>query len=140
MRIRHHFFTFTIFCGATSYFFCGCQPNNKEYIPLTALETAQQFLRLEMSGNYKNATENLLANDYNQTTLSIHQKEYEAMSEEQKKQLKSDIINILSYNETSDSTAILDYSNTIDTAKQRLYLIRQNKKWLIDFKNPNPSK
>ena len=139
MRCRYNLFALSIFV-VTASFFCGCQSNNKEDISLTALETAQQFLRLEMSGDYKNATENLLATDYNQTILSIHQKEYDAMSEEQKKQLKSDIINIVSYNETSDSTAILDYSNIVDTAKQRLYLIRLNKKWLIDFKTPNPSK
>ena len=138
MLSRYNLFILSIIL--TSAFYVGCQSKKNEDISLTALETAQQFLRLEMSGDYSNASDILLSTDYNQTILSIHQKEYDAISEEQKKELKSEIINIVSYNETSDSTAILDFSNALDTAKKRLYLIRKNKKWYVDFKTQNSSK
>ena len=115
----------------------GCQTKNKEEIKYTAMETAQQFIRLEMNGDFKNARSYVASTDYNSNKISEHQKRYESLSEEIKKQLKSENINIESYEEVSDSRAILSFSNSIDTGTQRLYLLRQNKKWSVDFKSQN---
>lgn len=138
MKNRSFILSVIILC--TCWFNQSCQSKKIDDAPQTALETAQQFLRLEMKGEFTNASNHLLITDYNQTILSTHEKDYVAMPEEKKTKLNSAFINIISYDETSDSTAILDYSNAIDTKTQRLFLIRQNKKWLVDFKAPKISK
>ena len=136
MTIKHlyHSFVFLFFGSCIGY---GCQTNSKEEISLTAMETAQQFIRLEMNGDFTNARTYVVSTDYNSNKIAEHQKRYDALSEEIKKQLKSENINIESYEEVSDSTAILSFSNSIDTGTQKLYLSRQNKKWSIDFKSQN---
>ena len=136
MTIKHLYHSF-VFLFVGSCLVYGCQTNSKEEISLTAMETAQLFIRLEMNGDFKNASAYLTTTDYNSNKLAEQEKRYESLSEEIKKQLKSENINIESYEEESDSRAILSFSNSIDTGTQRLYLSRQNKKWSVDFKSQN---
>jgi len=139
MQKKYPFILFVLL-NTTAIFFSACQSERKKETSLSALETAQQFIRLEMKGEFENADEYLLASDYNRNKLSADKKRYDLISEEVKKQLKSEIIKIESYEETSDSTAILNYSNAVDTILQCLYLERQNEKWFVNFKVQNPSK
>ncbi len=134
-RMKETVFSLFIFFLSVCCFTQSCQSEIKEEAPLTALETAQQFLRLEMKGEFTKAEDNLLATEYNKSILSAHKNKYDAMSESMKKQIHSEIINIISYDENSDSTAVLEYTNGLGASTQKLQLIRKHKKWLIDFEN-----
>jgi hypothetical protein len=76
----------------------------------------------------------MLPEDSNAVFLKKNEAAFREKDKEQRQLLRLASINIKLVTEPNDSTVLMEYSNSADTASQKLYVLRQNNQWLVDYK------
>jgi Domain of unknown function (DUF4878) len=120
-------FIFTFFALVIS---CGQQRTR----PDDALETAREFIRSSLDGDYKWANELMLKDSVNIYEIGILEKKYNTqMSEAEKEGYKKSSIIVHSVDNASDSVVIVNYSNSFKKKPLPLKVIKKDGKWQVDL-------
>lgn len=108
--------------------------NNQRTRPDDALETAREFIRSSLDGDYKWANELLLKDSVNSYELEVLEKKYNTqMSAAEKEGFKKASIIIHSVENASDSVVIVNYSNSFKNKPLPLKVIKKDNKWQVDL-------
>ncbi len=112
--------------------FFACNQNRQR--PDDALETAREFIRSSLDGDYKWANELMLIDSVNSIELEMIEKKYNSeMSATDKEGYKKSSIIVHSVENVSDSVVIVNYSNTYKNKQLPLKVIKKDGKWQVDF-------
>lgn len=112
--------------------FFACTQNRQR--PDDALETAREFIRSSLDGDYKWANELMLKDSVNMIELGIIEKKYKSeMNAGDKEGYKKSSIIVHSVENASDSVVIVNYSNTYKNKQLPLKIIKKDGKWQVDL-------
>ena len=114
-----------------SFYSCNNEKNEK---PATALDTGRAFIRASLDGNFDAAEQLILRDSQNIQLFDSYKMYYGRLSDEKKKNYRSASYEINKYLEADDSTTIINYSNSYMHKPMEIKVVRQNKRWQIDFK------
>jgi hypothetical protein len=102
--------------------------------PDDALETAREFIRSSLDGDYEWASELMLKDSSNTYILERLQKNYNTeMSEDEKTSFKKSSIIVHSVENASDTVVIVNYSNSYKNKQLPLKVIRKDGVWQVDL-------
>lgn len=113
--------------------FAACN-QKKETVPETALDTGREFIRASLNGNFDRASSLLLTDSQNVQLFDSYKVFYEKLSPEKKKGYKEASYEINKYLDVDDSTTLINYSNSYMNKPMDIKLVRNQKKWAVDFK------
>ncbi len=113
----------------------SCGSTNNEMLPAeNGLDAGREFIDGCLKGDFIKANFYMLQDDVNAQFLKSTEASFREKDKEGRQQLRLASINIKSVTEPTDSTVELLHSNSFDTAQQKLIMIHQNNKWLVDYK------
>ena len=102
--------------------------------PTDALDTAREFIRSSLDGDFEWAGELMIKDSLNLYELSVIEKKYKnEMSAKDKEGYKSSSILVHSVDNVSDSVVIVNYSNSYKKKQMPVKVIRRNGVWQVDF-------
>ena len=108
--------------------------NQERERPTEALDTAREFIRSSLDGDYDWARELMLKDSSNNYILQRLEKNYTSgISEKEKEEFKKSSIIIHSVENASDSVVIVNYSNSFKKKPLPLKVVRKNGLWQIDL-------
>lgn len=111
---------------------CG---GNKENKVISETETATAFIRAIQNDDFTEAGKYLLKDELNLQLIGRFEEFYHKKDKAELEQLKKSDIIINEIENTSDSMAIVNYSNSYKKEiKNKLKVLRIDGKWQIDFK------
>ncbi len=122
-----------IFVFLYSTLLLACQQEKRER-PQDALETAREFIRSSLDGDYKWAKELMLQDSLNVYELGEIEKKYNTqMSVEDKEGYKKSSIIIHTVENVSDSVVIVNYSNSYKKKQMPIKVVKKDGLWQVDF-------
>ena len=102
--------------------------------PDDAFDTAREFIRSSLDGDYDWANELMLQDSVNIYELGILSKKYKTeLSEQDKEGFKKSAIKIHSVENVSDSVVIVNYSNSFKKKQLPLKVVKKDGKWQVDL-------
>ncbi|MBY0476079.1 MAG: DUF4878 domain-containing protein [Chitinophagaceae bacterium] len=102
--------------------------------PTEALDTAREFIRSSLDGDYDWARELMIQDSINLYELGIIESKYKnEMSKKDKEEYKSSSIIIHDVNTVNDSVVIVNYSNSYKKKPMPVKVIKRNGLWQVDF-------
>lgn len=102
--------------------------------PADALDTAREFIRSSLDGDFEWAGELMIKDSLNLYELSVIEKKYKnEMSATDKEGYKNSSILVHSVDNVSDSVVIVNYSNSYKKKQMPVKVIRRNGLWQVDF-------
>jgi hypothetical protein len=102
--------------------------------PTDALDTAREFIRSSLDGEYDWARELMIKDSLNLYELEIIEKKYkEEMSKKDKEGYKGSSIIIHSIDNVSDTVVIVNYSNSYKKKQMPVKVIKRDGLWQVDF-------
>ncbi|RXK62750.1 hypothetical protein ESA94_07065 [Lacibacter luteus] len=102
--------------------------------PTDEVDTARQFIRSSLNGDYEWARELMIKDSLNLYELGVIEKKYnEEMSKKDKEGYKNSTIVIHSVENVSDTVAIVNYSNTYKNKPMPLKVIKRDGIWQVDL-------
>ena len=102
--------------------------------PIDALETAREFIRSSLDGDYDWARELMIKDSLNLYELEIIEKKYKTeMSAADKEGYKSSSIIVHSVDNVSDSVVVVNYSNSYKKKQMPVKVIKRDGLWQVDF-------
>ena len=117
---------------AAVLFLVACEQQRTR--PDDALETAREFIRSSLDGDYEWANELMLQDSVNTYELGILSKKYKTeMSEADKEGYKKSSIIVHSVENASDTVVIVNYSNSFKNKQLPLKVIKKDNKWQVDL-------
>lgn len=121
-----------LFLISVVLFVFACE--QKRTRPDDALETAREFIRSSLDGDYEWASELMLKDSSNTYILERLQKNYNTeMSEDEKTSFKKSSIIVHSVENASDTVVIVNYSNSYKNKQLPLKVIRKDGVWQVDL-------
>ena len=118
--------------------FTGCDESDRNIdggIPENEEDAARIFIRAALDGDFDKARTLVLKDSLNLEDLDVSERYYkERMSAEEKSQYRGASIHIHEKKNLDSTTSIVYFSNTYRKQKDSLKVVRQNDRWLIDFK------
>jgi len=110
----------------------ACQQERER--PTDALETAREFIRSSLDGDYDWARELMIKDSLNLYELEIIEKKYKTeMSAADKEGYKSSSIIVHSVDNVSDSVVVVNYSNSYKKKPMPIKVIKRDGLWQVDF-------
>ncbi len=108
--------------------------NDKRDRPTDALDTAREFIRSSLDGDFDWAGELMIKDSLNLYELGVIEKKYKnEMSEKDKEGYKSSSIIVHSVDNVNDSMVIVNYSNSYKKKQMPVKVIKRNGVWQVDF-------
>lgn len=103
--------------------------------PETDLQTATDFIRYSLDGNFKYARYLLMSDSANDNYMQMVEEKYSQSSANKRDSMRKAniIINDVAV-VVNDSLTIVNYSNSYSNKPFKVKVIRQNGGWLIDLK------
>jgi len=122
--------SFLLFC------FYACKNEDKKgTLPENDVDAARDFIRAALDGDFDKARTYLVNDSLNRTDIDVSERLYkERMQQEDKVKYKGASIHIHEVTRLNDSTTVVYYSNTYRNQKDSLKVIKEDGKWLVDFK------
>ncbi len=114
--------------------FGGCNQSEKPVSLNDPLETGREFIDASLKGNYDRAQQYMLVDSTNKRYLESLKDFYKKMSPAEKDGYKNANIIINPSEAVTDSTTIINYTNTYKNKPSKIKVIRINKEWRVDFK------
>jgi hypothetical protein len=112
----------------------GCS-NEPKKNPTTDAEVATTFIRNVLDDNFTDAESFVLKDEVNIQLFERFKQTYEGKSKEELKNYKNADITINELKAIGDSVRLIDYSNSYKKdVKQKLKLVWQQGKWMVDLK------
>lgn len=120
----------------TVVIFFSCSNNStQEDKPVTDTDVATAFIRDLLDNKCKDAAQFMLNDETNHQYLDMLEQKMKTYSKQELDNFKNADIIINEISNVTDSISIINYSNSYKKEnKNKLKLVRQNGKWLIDFK------
>lgn len=113
----------------------GCKTEEKPMLPAeTGFDAGREFLEACNKGDFSRAAFYMLPDISNEGYLKNTEEEFRKKDKEERQQLRNASINIQSVSEPTDSTVLMQYSNSVDTRSKKLLMIRRNNQWMVDYK------
>lgn len=137
---------FVLFCSmrytrpiplAVLFFLLSCSDNSRQVNtePENEMDAVRTFIRAALDGDYAKARTLLVPDSLNLQDIDASERLYkERMSKEEKEKYRGASIHIHDTRKIDDSTSVVYYSNTYRNQKDSLKVVKQDGKWLIDFK------
>jgi Domain of unknown function (DUF4878) len=117
---------------------CNDTDKEKETDPVNAdtdINIATSFIRTTLDGNYDKARNYVLPDSVNNNYIDVYERAYkEKMAPDDKRSYRESTIRIIDNVKQNDSVTLITYSNSFKHMPTKLKVIKQNNKWLIDFK------
>lgn len=102
--------------------------------PTDALDTAREFIRSSLDGDYSWARELMIKDSLNLYELEIIEKKYKTeMSAADKEGYKGSSIIVHSVDNVSDSIVVVNYSNSYKKKQMPVKVIKRDGLWQVDF-------
>lgn len=102
--------------------------------PTEALDTAREFIRSSLDGDYDWARELMIKDSLNLYELDVIEKKYkDEMSKKDKEGYKESSIIIHSVDNVSDTVVIVNYSNSYKKKQMPVKVIKRDGLWQVDF-------
>lgn len=112
--------------------FASCKEERER--PTDPLDTAREFIRSSLDGDYNWARELMIKDSLNLYELGEIEKKYQnEMSAQDKEGYKKSSIIIHSVDNVSDTVTIVNYSNSYKKKQMPVKVIRRNGVWQVDF-------
>ena len=110
----------------------ACQQKRER--PAEALDTAREFIRSSLDGDYDWARELMIKDSLNLYELEVIEKKYnDEMSKKDKDGYKGASIIIHSIDNVSDTVVIVNYSNSYKKKQMPVKVIKRDGLWQVDF-------
>lgn len=110
----------------------ACQQKRER--PAEALDTAREFIRSSLDGEYDWARELMIKDSLNLYELGVIEMKYnEEMSKKDKEGYRNSSIIIHSIDNVSDSVVIVNYSNSYKKKQMPVKVIKRDGIWQVDF-------
>ena len=110
----------------------ACQQKRER--PTEALDTAREFIRSSLDGDYDWAKELMLNDSSNAYILQRLEKNYNTgINDAEKAKFKDASIIVHSVDPVSDSVVIVNYSNSYKKKQLPLKVIKKDGKWQVDL-------
>lgn len=113
--------------------FFQCKQKETEK-PETALDAGRAFIRASLDGDFKVAESLLLKDSQNVQMFSSYKTYYDRLPNDKKIHYKKASYTINKYQDTDDSTTIINYSNDYMKKPMEIKVVRVNNDWKVDFK------
>jgi hypothetical protein len=108
--------------------------NDQHERPTDALDTAREFIRSSLDGDFDWAGELMIKDSLNLYELGVIEKKYKnEMSAKDKEGYKNSSILVHSVDNVSDSVVIVNYSNSYKKKQMPVKVIKRNGVWQVDF-------
>ena len=115
----------------------ACKENDRTAAtePENDVDAARTFIRAALDGDYKKARTFLVNDSLNNEDFNAAERLYnERATPEDKTKYKEASIIIHETKKLDDSTSVVYYSNSYRNQKDSLKLVKDDGKWLVDFK------
>ncbi|MBL7761648.1 MAG: hypothetical protein JNK08_13215 [Sediminibacterium sp.] len=123
----------TIVLGVT-LLYAGCKTDEQTPLPAeSGLDAGREFLEACNKGDFSRAAFYMLPGNSNETYLKNAETDFRKKDKEERQQLRTASINIRSVSEPTDSTVLMLYSSSADTLSRKLFMIRRNNQWMVDY-------
>lgn len=100
----------------------------------SGFDAGREFLEACNKGDFNRAAFYMLPDISNEGYLKNTEAVFRKKNKEERQQLRTASINIRSVSDLTDSTVLMQYSNSVDTRPQKLMIIRRNSQWMVDYK------
>jgi hypothetical protein len=118
--------------------FYSCNSGSRDN-PVTDTDVATAFIRAVLNNDLTTAEKFILNDDTNRQYFETFRRQYVQKDETELENFKKADIIINSLEPQNDSVTIINYSNSYKKdLKTNLKLIRNNGKWVVDFKYTIP--
>ncbi len=107
---------------------------NKNERPDTAIDTGTTFIRASLDGDFKTAENLILPDSQNQQLFDSYKRYYDHLSKEQKDSYKKASYEINKLAEQTDSSTLINYSNSYMKKPMEIRVVQKDKLWFVDFK------
>lgn len=107
---------------------------SKNERPDTAIDTGTTFIRASLDGDFKTAENLILPDSQNQQLFDSYKRYYDHLSKEQKESYKKASYEINKLSEQTDSTTLINYSNSYMKKPMEIRIVQKDKLWFVDFK------
>lgn len=128
----------TLFAAVILLLFSSCKDSDRTTAseqPSSDIDAAREFIRAALDGDYTKAKTFVVNDSLNQQDIEASERLYkERMSAEDKAKYRGASIHIHETRQLNDSASIIYYSNTFRNQKDSLKVVKQDGKWLVDFK------
>ncbi len=119
----------------------ACNQSTNTY-PLAenALDAGREFIDACLKGDFSKARWYMMNDSANQLHLQKAEVKFRTYDKEDRQQLRTASINISEISDVDTATSIIYYNNSFDQQFLKIKVIKQQRKWLVDFKytfNPN---
>jgi hypothetical protein len=125
-----------IFYGLLLVFLAACNNSDKKTDASSDdIGAASAFLRAALDGDFARAKTYIINDSVNQVYIDLSERQYrERMMPNEKARYKDASIIVHEFRHVNDSTTIIYYSNTYRNQRDSLKVLKQDGKWLVDFK------
>lgn len=115
-------------------FACNDSGRNLSDEPTDDVNTATSFLRAALDGQFDRIKTFIVQDSLNLQDLDASERLYEKMSDDEKRLYRGASPHIHERKPVDSATTIIIYSNTYRNTKDSLRMVKQDGKWLVDFK------
>lgn len=131
--MKKYFFLFLFFIACNN----GSIQNNNA---TNALDAGREFIDACMKGDFARANVYMLQDEKNKEYLLKIERDYREKGRDGRQQYREASINIAQIENITETSTIINYSNSYDKVAHKIKVQLLNNKWLVDFKytfNPN---
>ena len=116
-------------------FFVSCSNNNIQYPKAeNAFDAGREFIDGTLKGDFKKAAFYMLPDSSNQQFLAVLEKDFRLKDKEGRQQLRTASINIQQVEDIDGTLSIIHYNNSFEKKDQLVKVVKQNNRWLVDYK------
>jgi hypothetical protein len=116
------------------------QQTNTYPVAENALDAGREFIDACLKGDFAKARWYMVDDSANQGHLQRAETKFRNYDKEGRQQLRTASINISEVSDVDTTISIIYYSNSFDQQPLKVKVVKQQEKWLVDFKytfNPN---
>jgi hypothetical protein len=103
--------------------------------PSDPTEAGRDFINATLKADYATADGYILQDTLNQRIYQRYKQWYKGLPDTEKDSYAKASLVIYSVDKPSDSTAIINFSNTYKNERSRIHLVRNGGEWWVDFAN-----
>ncbi len=125
-----------LYLSSLLVFLAACNNGDKKAdAPADDIGAASSFLRAALDGDFDKAKSYIVRDSLNQVYIDLSERQYkERMIPAEKARYKNASIIVHEFRHVNDSTTIIYYSNTYRNQRDSLKVLKQDGRWLVDFK------
>ena len=130
---------YILVCFAFLFASCNNSTNNFKDAD-NAIDAGREFIDACLKGDFVKADFYMLQDEENKANLNKIERGYREKDRDGRRQYREASIIINEVANLTETTAIINYSNSYDKIAHKIKVVEINNKWLVDFKytfNPN---